>query len=49
MQLFDVSASGLLETISLWLVFKDFSPLRKDPEDAVMIRGWGMLLAFFPS
>ena len=25
------------------------TPLRKGPKDAVVIRGWGMLLAFFPS
>ena len=60
MQLFHVSACGLLETISLWLVFKDFShsgrryvsiflqrPLRKDPKDAAMIRGWRMLFGIF--
>ena len=61
MQLFDVSACGLLETVSFGLYFRTFliqgdvilvfftTPLRKGPKDAVVIRGWGMLLAFFPS
>ena len=60
MQQFDVCTCEILESISLWLVFKDFShsgrcyfsiffttPLRKDPKDAVMIRGWGMLFGIF--
>ena len=58
MQLFDVSTSnqyhfGLYSRTFLIqgdVIFNKYfftTPLRKDPKDAVMIRGWGMLFGLF--